>query len=72
MILRYQMAQRRGSKVTNCISLSLLLMVDLLSVGDEELLEDVQSGKEFSERVAELLQASINRHVGGIEVTGGG
>ena len=44
----------------------------LLYVYYGKLLKAVHSGKEFPERVAERLQASVNIYVGGLVVTGGG
>ena len=64
MILQHQMTQGQGAKVTNCISLSLLLLVDLLYVYYVELLEAAHSCEEFSERVSERFQASVNSYVG--------
>ena len=72
MIIRHQRAQGHGAKVTNCISLSLLLPVALLYFGDGKILKAAQSGKECLERVAERLQALVNSNIGGLEVTGGG
>ena len=59
-------------KVTNCISLSFLLLVSLLYVDDGELLEAAQISKECSEFAVDQLQASVNGYVGGLEVTEGG
>ena len=53
MILLHQRAQGHEAKVTNCISLSLLLLVDLLYAEDGELLMAAHIGKECSERVTE-------------------
>ena len=72
MILQHQMAQRHGAKVKNCISLYLLILVALLYVDDGEILEAAHIAKEFQQRVAYWLQASVNSYVGGLEVTGGG
>ena len=72
VVLRHQREQGHGYKVTNCISISLLLLVDLSYVDYGELLEAAQSGKECSERVAERLQALVNIYISGIKVTGGG
>ena len=72
MIIRHQRAQGHGAKVTNCISLSLLLLVALIYFGDGKILKAAQSSKECSERVTERLQALVNNYVGGLEVTGGG
>ena len=64
MILRHQRAQGHGVKVTNCLSLSLLILVYLLYVDDGELFEASHSGKEFSERVAERLQVLVKFYIG--------
>ena len=45
-MLQNQRAPVHGAKVTNFISISLLLLVDLLYVDDGELLEASNSGKE--------------------------
>ena len=63
MILRYQRAQRHGTKVTNCINLYLLIQVGLFFVDDGELLEAAQNGKELPERVAKRLQVLVNSYV---------
>ena len=44
MILKHHRAQGHGAKLTNCISMSLLLLVDILYVDDAELSETAQSG----------------------------
>ena len=72
MILQHQRSQGHGAKVTKCISLYLLLLVDPLYVDDGELPEFTKSTKEKSERVEERLEALVNSDVGGLEVTGGG
>ena len=69
MILQHQREQGNIAKITNCIIVSLLLLVDLLYVVGEELLEAAQSGKEDSEHVVERLQELVNSSVGGLEVT---
>ena len=60
MILQHQKAQGHGAKVTNDVSLSLLLLVDLLYVDDTEILKAAQSGKECLKRVTKRFQALVN------------
>ena len=60
-----------GAKVTNYISLSLLLFVDLLYVYDGGQLDAAQSAKECSECVTGRFQPLVNSYVGGLEVTVG-
>ena len=55
IILQHQRAQGRGMKLTNDISLSLLIPLALLYVDDGEILDSAQSVEECSERVVEQL-----------------